>query len=179
MSIRNLSPILAAGAIALSATTAFGESTQSPNRSIFCQVNNGTPTTVANVQGETKSIFHWRTEVLPKSADPQQLCDSVSAKLDDYSTHNVSKLGFGGYELSGSERKGLPAVCAEENPGECSLVLFTLPRTDNPLDESERVLVGILDEELVKDKQVSNARGIQSTFYPVSFWDLLGLKFAK
>ncbi|GAB4229964.1 MAG: hypothetical protein Kow0049_11660 [Stanieria sp.] len=174
MSIKNLSPILAVGAIALGATTAFGESTQSSNPAIFCQVNNGTPTTVANVQGETKSIFHWRSEVLPKSQNAQQLCERVSAKLDNYSSLNNSSLGFGG-----QDQGGLPTICAEESPGECSLVLFTLAPTDNALDESERVLAGILDPELAKDKQVASARGIQSTFYPVSFWDLLGLKFSK
>ncbi|AFZ37218.1 hypothetical protein Sta7437_3722 [Stanieria cyanosphaera PCC 7437] len=170
MSIKNLSPILAAGAIALSAIPAFGESTQSSNRNVFCQVNNGIPTTVANVQGEIKSIFHWRNEVLPKSANAQQLCNSVSAKLANYS----SLKGFGGHDQG-----GLPTICAENSPGECSLVLFTLAPTDNAIDESERVLAGILDSGLAKDKQVSNARGIQSTYYPVDFWYLLGLKFNK
>lgn len=172
MSIKKLSPIFVVSAIALSATSAFGESTQSSNQVISCQVNNGTPITVAHVGGETTPIFHWRSDVLlPQSKDPQQLCNEVSAKLNNYSG---SSLGFGSYEQG-----GLPTICAEETPGECSLVLVTLAAADKPIEQSERVLAGILDPAIAKDKQVSEARGIQSTFYPLSLWDIIGLKFGK
>jgi hypothetical protein len=140
---------------------------------IFCQVNNGTPTTIVrNKEGKTQSIFHWRTDALPKATNSQQLCNDVSAKLDKYWAEVSS--------FTSSEIGGLPAVCAGEQ-GECSLVLFTLAKAEEPQEVSADVLAGILDDSLKQNKQepVSSTRGVQSAFYPVSFWQLLGLKFIK
>jgi hypothetical protein len=168
MNVKYLSPILAVSAIAIGATSAWSESTVTQEQKIVCESNNGTPTTVAMVQGETKPIFHWRADVLPASANPQELCQNVSAKLATYPARE-NQLYFGSYDQG-----GLPAICAEATPGKCNLVLFTLAPAENPIEEGNRVLEGILDTDVQQNKQVSNARGLQSISYPVSFWRLIG-----
>lgn len=170
MNLKYLSPILAASAIAVGATSVLSESTVTQEQKIFCESNNGTPTTVAMVQGETKPIFHWRSDALPPSANPQELCQNVSTKLENYPAQE-NQLSFGSYDQG-----GLPAICAEATPGKCNLVLFTLAPAENPIEEGNRVLEGILDSNLQKNKQISNARGVQSISYPVTFWQLLGFR---
>ena len=170
MNLKYLSPIFAAGAIAVGATSVLGESTVNQEQKIFCESNNGIPTTVAMVQGETKPIFHWRSDALPQSANPQELCQNVSAKLESYPTQE-NQLSFGSHDQG-----GLPAICAEATPGKCNLVLFTLAPAENPIEEGNRVLEAILDSNLQRDKQISTARGVQSISYPVTFWQLLGFR---
>lgn len=170
MNFKCLSPIFAVSAIAIGATSAWSESTVTQEQKIFCESNNGTPTTVAMVQGETKPIFHWRADVLPASANPQELCQNVSTKLAAYPAQE-KQLSFGSHDQG-----GIPAICAEATPGKCNLVLFTLAPAENPIEEGNRVLKGILDSDLEQNKQISNARGVQSISYPVTFWQLLGFR---
>ncbi len=176
MNLKRLSPICASVALAMSASLAFAESGTASNRSIFCQSVNGVPTTMASVQGKDRPIFHWRSEALPQSFNPQQLCDSVSNKLANYADQGSQAPSFIGFDQG-----GLPAVCATANPEDCSVVLFTLAPAEDPITVSNKVLEGILDSELKQGKQeiVSNTRGVQSFVYPVNFWQLMGLKFIK
>ncbi|MBE9168132.1 hypothetical protein IQ238_11600 [Pleurocapsales cyanobacterium LEGE 06147] len=170
MNLKYLSPIFAVSAIAVTATSAWSESTVTQEQNVFCESHKGTPTTVAMVQGETKPIFHWRSDALPQSANPQELCQNVSAKLATYPTQE-NQLSFGSHDQG-----GLPAICAEATPGKCDLVLFTLAPAENPIEEGNRVLENILDSSLQRDKQISTARGVQSISYPVTFWQLLGFR---
>lgn len=169
MKIKYLSPILASIAIALTVNPAFTTSTNSPNETIYCQSNSEVPTTIAKrANGEDLTIFHWRNEVLPEYLNPLQLCEEVSAQLQDYANK--------GYQLSSfqtHDMKGLPIICAEEIPGECSRVLFTLYATNNQ-QESNLLLGQILDEGVKGEQIISIERGVQFYGYKVSFWSLLG-----
>ena len=177
MNLKSLSPICAGVVIAMGATSALAESSISSNRIIFCENSHGMLTTMARtVEGENLPIFHWQTESLPKSSNLQQLCNNVSTKLDNYVTQGSVLSSFGSYE-----QVGLPTICAEAQSAQCSLVLFTLPPTDNPINQSNKVLENILDDKFKQDKQVSNVRGIQSIHYRASVFGLLirGLKLSK
>ena len=169
MSLKSLSPICAGVAIAMGATSAFAESSISSNRIIFCENSHGMLTTMARtVEGENLPIFHWQAESLPESSNLQQLCNNVSTKLDNYITQGSTISSFGSYE-----QVGLPTICAESQPAQCSLVLFTLAPTDNPINESNKVLENILDDGFKQEKKVSNVRGIQSIHYRASVFGLL------
>ena len=177
MNLKSLSPICAGVAIAMGATSAFAESSISSNRIIFCENSHGMLTTMARTdEGKNLPIFHWRAESLPKSSNPQQLCNSVSTKLDNYVAQGSVLSSFGSYE-----QVGLPTICAEAQPAQCSLVLFTLAPTDNPINQSNKVLENILDDKFKQEKRVSNVRGIQAFTYSASFLQLFmpKLKFIK
>ena len=179
MKTKYISACLATGLLALGASSSWAESSSVSKPNFSCQVNEGIPTTVAHKSsGESVlPVFHWKTEALPTSMDAQQLCDRVSAKLEDYSTqdYDLSNVGF-----SSAEQAGLPAICATgKDNGDCSLVLFTLAPADNPVNRANEVLTAILDKSLQTNKLVSSDRGVQSFSYQVNFWDMLGLKLIK
>ena len=168
MNLKSLSPICAGVVLAMGAIPAIAESNISSNRIIFCARSDGALTTMAKtVEGKNLSIFHWRAESLPKSSNLQQLCNSVSIKLNKYVTQGSTLASFGSYE-----QMGIPTVCAEAQPEQCSLVLFTLAPTDNPINQSNQVLEAILDDKFKQGKQVSHVRGLQAFTYNASFFQL-------
>lgn len=178
MKTKCLSALLATGTIALT-TPVLANSPDEPNLNFSCQVTEGVPTTVAK---SSKSdiqlpIFHWKQEALTfKSSDsPEQLCQMVSEKLENYSAE--------GYDLSsinfvGTEQGGLPVICANAGETDCSKILVSL----HPTSESQAATVAkdvvnsILDKNLQRNKFESRARGVQSISYQVDFWSLLGLR---
>lgn len=169
MKLQYFSPVFAAAAIALGTPPALSDSAPTQGKTIFCQIRNGTPTTIARTaDGESLPLFHWRTDALPDSLNPQQLCQDVSEKLQNYYAEGGQISSFRTHEQA-----GLPAVCAEATVGRCSLVLFTLAPTGN-LVESNNVLDGILDSKLKQGQIPLTERGVQSHGYQVSLWDLLG-----
>lgn len=177
MNIKYLSLILAGFAIAqcqfpLSSFARSPISTVSLNNSdqtIYCQSNNGTLTTRAKrVDGDDLTIFHWRNEILPEYLNPLELCEEVSQKLQDYALEGNQLSSFKTHNLD-----GIPLICAEENIGSCSLVLFSLNASNNQADSN--ILLGqILDEDLQAEEIVSIERGVQFYGYKVNFWNLLG-----
>mgnify|MGYP001554400651 CR=1 FL=1 len=177
MKTKYISALLVTGAIAIGTSPAMADSSDTPELNFSCQVTEGTPTTVVQSIGseEKLPIFHWKKDalLLKSSASPQELCNSVSAKLEDYSAQ--------GYDLSqisfvGTEQAGLPVICANTAGGpECNKVLLTLAATEQPAIVADDVVTAILDQSLQKDKEVYQDRGVQSTSYQVSFWQLLGL----
>lgn len=177
MNIKHLSPLIVASTIVLGATPSFAESTSNSNATFFCEVNDGVPITVAkNAEGETVSFFHWNnSSVLKQQSNPQQLCNSVSSKLNNYSQNTNSAPIFRAYEQA-----GLPTICVSSSENTCDSILFTLEPTENPLNTANEVLVSILDKNLQNNPVQSTVdRGLQSTSYKVDFWTLLGLKLFK
>lgn len=176
MKTKYFSVLLVTGAISLGTSPARANPADAPQLNFACELNNGVPTTVAQPSGSetTMPIFNWKQEALPQgtSATPQQLCDSVTEKLANYSAN--------GYDLSqitfvGTEQTGLPAICATTAGKDCSKVLFTLAATDQPAIDADKVVTAILNPELQSNKTVFNDRGVQSTSYEVNFWQLFGL----
>lgn len=179
MKTKYISACLATGLLSLGASSSWAESSSVAKLNFSCQNNQGIPTTVAQKSGSETvvPVFHWKNEALPTSMDAKQLCDRVSAKLEDYSAqdYDLSTLGF-----SSAEQAGLPAICATgKDNGDCSLVLFTLAPTDNPVNSANEVLDAILDRSLQSNKHVSSDRGVQSISYQVNLWDILGLKLIQ
>ena len=175
MNIKYLSPILVSIAtapallIAFVATPALTTSANDHNQTIYCQSDNETPTTIAKrANGEELTIFHWENETLPEYLNPHQLCEEVSQKLQNYATEGNQLSSFKTHDLD-----GIPLICAEENTGDCSLVLFTLNATNNQAD-SNLLLGEILDDNLKHEEIVSIERGVQYYGYKVNFWNLLG-----
>lgn len=177
MKTKYISALLVTGALAVGTSPAMADSSDAPQLNFSCQVTEGIPKTMVQPVGsqEKLPIFHWNEEALSmkSSSSPQQLCKSVSAKLEDYSAQ--------GYDLSqisfiGTEQAGLPVICANTVGGpECNKVLLTLGAAEQPAIVADDVVTAILDQRLQRDKEVYQDRGVQSTSYQVSFWQLLGL----
>ncbi len=168
MKIKYLSLILASIVLA-TAPASMTASTNNPNKTIYCQSDNATPTTIAKrADGQELTIFHWKNEALPEYFNPQQLCEEVSQKLQDYATEGNQLSSFKTHDLD-----GIPLICAEENTGYCSLVLFSLNASNNQAD-SNLLLGEILDNNLKEEEIISIERGVQFYGYKVNFWNLLG-----
>ena len=169
MKIKYLGAILASIVILFATTTVLKASTKDSNQTFYCQNEGLIPTTVAKrADGEDLNIFHWRSEILPKSLNPQTLCEEVSQKLQSHATEGNQLSSFRTHDFN-----GVPLICAEENIGECSLVLFSLnPSISQP--ESNLILEQILDDSLKGEKTTNTERGVQSYGYKVNFWNLLG-----
>ena len=176
MKTKYLSALIVTGAITLASSPAMADSADSPQVNFSCEVTEGVPTTVAQPIGseEKLTIFHWKDDALSfkPSSSPQQMCDSVATKLEDYSA--------GGYDLStisfiGTEEGGIPMICANTGGGpNCSKVLLTLGKAEQPAIVADNVVKAILDESLQQDREVYRDRGVQSTRYPVNFLDMFG-----
>ena len=144
-----------------------------------CQSNEGTPTTVATSgNGAEQPIFHWNLDAVSTSNTPEELCDSVTEKLNNYKSegNDVSSLTFNPSVIGSGdgEMTGLPAVCIAGEDVPCKLSLFTLKPSVNPRDTADRALRSVLDLGL-QASAGSSVRGVQSTNYEVNFWDLLRL----
>lgn len=144
----------------------------------FCKSNQDIPKTIAkNKDGQAKPIFHWNLNELNTSAKPQQLCNSVTQKLNDYhqAGNDLSSLIFKAATVLDDESlTTLPAVCATEAENPCKVPLFTLSPSENPQIAASQALDSILVQELQTSRLGAQTRGLQSTSYEVDFWQLLG-----
>lgn len=176
MKTKYLSAALITSAMALGTAPMMANSADAPQLNFSCKVIEGVPTTLAQApEGKARPIFHWKGDALAhrSSATPQELCDGVSNKLENYSAegYDLTKVNF-----IGTEEFGLPVICANTAPGAgCSKVLVTLHRADNAGIVASDVVDSILDENLQPKVARFNDRGVQSTSYQVDFWSLLGL----
>ena len=137
-----------------------------------CQSNEGSLTTVAKTNdGLSHPVFYWNKDQEITFSNPQQLCDSVSQKLNDYLAEgkDLSSVTF-----KAQEQMGLPAICVAEEYQQCSLLLFTLKPSPRPYDFAHQALAAILDQDLQTSPIKSQNRGVQSIAYKVNFWQLLG-----
>ena len=184
MKAEHISTLLLTGAISLAASPALANSSDAPQFSFACQIDDGVPTTVAKdaQSGATRPVFNWKQEVLANktSSTPKELCDNVTAKLEGYSTqgYDLSQISFVGTSIPNT---GLPAICATSSGGkDCSKILFTLKKEssiDSP-NVAQEVVTALLNPALQDNKVVFNDRGVQSTSYQVNFWDLFNLSLA-
>ena len=139
-----------------------------------CQLNEGSLTTVATTNdGARQPVFHWNQDQVTTLANPQQLCDSVSQKLNNYLAdgNDLSSVTF-----KAQEQMGLPAICIAQEYKECSVLLFTLEPSSRPRTFANNTLASILDQNLQTSPIKYRDRGVQSTAYKVNFWQLLGWK---
>ncbi|MGK7894975.1 MAG: COP23 domain-containing protein [Xenococcus sp. (in: cyanobacteria)] len=169
MKSKYLSLIFASIVITFAPNQVLNASTNDSNSTFHCKTEGETLTTIAKkADGSELTIFHWKDEVLPQALNSQDICQEVSQKLQVYSTEGDRVSSFKTYDMG-----GVPAICAEEQVGVCSLVLLTLDANFTQVD-SNSILQGILDDSLKGEEITFNERGIQSYGYKVSFWDLLG-----
>ena len=145
----------------------------------YCQSNAEVPSTVIKSDsGTEQSLFNWKLDPEKVSATPEELCNSVTQKLNDYVSagNDLSSLTFRGSTVfnDDGDMTSLPAVCISSSEEPCKLPLFTLKPSANP-SVASNVLNSILDPALQKTAVQSGDRGFQSTSYEVNFWDLLGL----
>jgi hypothetical protein len=172
MKNRYLSSLLTTAALALGMTLVVEVPAVASDPIFSCQLNEGSLTTVATTNnGIWQPVFHWNREQVTTLANPQQLCDSVSQKLNNYLTegHDLSSVTF-----KAQEHLGLPAICVAEQHKQCSLLLFTLEPSPRPHLFANTTLASILDQDLQTSPIKSQDRGVQSTAYQVNFWQLLG-----
>ena len=179
MKTKYLSTLLMTGAIATVASPVVANSSDVPELNFSCQATEGIPTTVAQPAGSDikQPIFYWKDDAIAylSSSSPQQMCEGVAAKLEEYSEqgYDLFKINF-----IGTEQAGLPVICANTaGSPECSKVLLTLTPVEQAANVADRVVSEILDDSLKQQRQIvaSNKRGVQSTSYQVDFWSLLGL----
>ncbi len=174
MNIRHWSlfSLLATSMIVSVTNPAAAESTNSSEKTFFCQANGTMPTTLAKASnGEDITIFNWNQEVFPPGANLQAICDDVSEKLENYlvSENNLSSVGF-----KTARMDYIPAICLTDAEKNCNVVLLTLDPVEKPIEAANLVLDSILNPQLKREKVTSSDRGVQSNSYTVSLWDLLG-----
>lgn len=174
----SLGSLLVAGIIAAVTTAAHGESNLlSSEKTFFCQTNNKISSTLAKTSdGEILPIFNWKQEALPSETDLQQTCNDVSQKLENYfvSHGDLSSLTFKPTQL-----ENLPVICLAGENNECNFLLLALGPNEKPLNTANELLESILNPQLQANKKMSYERGVQSIYYSVDLWQLLGLKFSK
>ena len=171
MKTEYLSPLLTTTALALGMNLALGVPTIASKPVCACQSKGRELTTVAQTDdGKGLSVFHWNREALPNLDNPQQLCDSVSQKLNNYFAdgNDLSSVTF-----EAQVRMGLPAICVAEQNEHCAQLLFTLEPSTRPELAANNALVSILDKDLQTSPIKSASRGYQSTAYKVNLWQLL------
>lgn len=171
MNIRHLSSLAFLAIIVMATTPAHGESSNSLEKTFFCQTKNNTLTTFAkNENGQVLPIFYWYEKALPTEIKSQKTCDEVAEKLEKFlvPTDNLHTISFQSINL-----ENIPVICLSKNINNCDLVLFTLIPNDKPIETANQVLESILNPKLQKNKVISSERGVQSTAYSVSLWQLL------
>ena len=172
--------------IAIGIITAIASnSTLASDLAFSCQSNEGTPTTIAkNSSGTEQPIFHWKLDEASISNTPEELCNSVTQKLNTYATegNDLSALTFKPASVMSEDEEmtSLPAICVAGEGEPCKLPLFTLEPAENSLNNesvASNALNSILDPALQANpvKSPGRDRGVQSTSYQVNIWDLLGL----
>ena len=173
----------ASTAIALSAVLMAGKPATASKAVFHCQSNEGMPTTVAkSSNGAEQPIFHWNLDQNSTSANPEQLCDSVTQKLNTYAAegNDLSSLTFNAssnFDPEDWESPEFPAVCVAGEKEPCALELFTLNPVEgnkSPVEVASNALDSILDPALQSAPSKSKTRGVQNTAYEVNFWQLLG-----
>ncbi|MDJ0596274.1 MAG: COP23 domain-containing protein [Pleurocapsa sp. MO_226.B13] len=167
---RYLSSLLTTATLAFGMTLVVGVAAKAVDPVFSCQLNEDSLTTVVTTNdGLSQPVFHWNRAGVNNQ---QQLCDSVSQKLNNYLAegNNLSSVTFKPHESM-----GLPAVCLTEKDQECSLLLFTLEPSSSPLILANHTLSSILDEDLQTSPIRYQERGVQRTAYKVDFWQLMGL----
>lgn len=173
----SLLTLLTAIAVVLGTTPAIGESTSSSEKTFVCQANGDVPITVAKTSdGEMQPIFYWKNEAFSDDTNPEQLCNTVSNQLENYFAleKKSSPIGFKGTNL-----ENIPTVCLTGKDNECQVILFTLAPVTRPVEAANLVLDSILAPQLQENKITDRVRGVQSHYYQVNIWSLLGLKFIK
>lgn len=166
-------PLLTAIAIFWGTTPVHSESKLPSEPTFFCQTNGDTPTTVAKTNnGAIKPIFHWKNAALPPDTNPEQLCSSVSQQLENYllSQNDLSSMGFKSTNLD-----SIPIICATDRDNNCQTVLLSLSPVEKPVQTANSILNSTLDSQLQENKIASRDRGVQSHYYQVNFWQILGL----
>ncbi len=176
MKIQNLcfNLLFAIATTVMATTPVFSQSYEDSKISFSCESEAGIPTTVVKTEnGNKQPIFYWKSEALPTEANPEQLCESVSQQLENnlVSDSDLSAMGFKSTKL-----EEIPVICATDDNNNCNLVLFTLPPTENPIEAANFILASILEPQLQSNKFISSDRGVQSIYYKVNLWQLLGLQ---
>lgn len=169
---RSLFSLVAASMIVSVTNSAYGESTVSSNKTFFCQTDETMPITLAKASnGENIPIFNWNKEVFPPGTNLQAICTNVAEKLENYvaAENNLSSLRF-----KTAQMEHIPVICLTDTKKNCNLVLLNLDPAEEPIKTANLVLDSILNPQLQEKKEISSERGVQSTFYTVSLWDLLG-----
>ena len=173
MKIQHLSlfSLLATSMIVSLTNPAYGESTAASQKTFFCQADETMPTTLAKASnGENIPIFNWNREVFPAETNLQAICDRVSENLENYlvSENNLSFVRF-----TTTQMDHIPLICLTGAENNCNLVLLTLDPAEEPIEAANLVLDAILNPQLQNKKVISSERGVQSTSYTVSLWQLL------
>ncbi len=151
------------------ATPAITNPPDDPQLNFSCQVIEGVPTTIAQFAGSEIQlpIFYWKPEVLTMNLPdtPQQLCNLVAEKLEDYSTQ--------GYDLStinfiGTHQNNFPIICANVEGTSCSKVLLILRPAEQPVLVADNLVNAIFAQNLQLKKFEYINTEVQSISYEVS-----------
>ena len=177
--MKNQFLLLSTSATAVISTIAITKPALASEATFHCQANGEVPTTVIkSSSGTEQSIFNWELNPEQVAATPDELCNSVTQKLNDYTSagNDLSSLTFRGSTVFNDDEdlSSLPAVCISGETEPCKIPLFTLKPSEDP-SVASNVLNSILDPALQNRAVKSGDRGFQSTSYEVNFWDLLGL----
>ena len=121
----------------------------SPAISFFCGESNQTPTTMVRFasaeEQQDLAFLRWLKNYLPTTEQPQELCESVSAKLQDYYENNDVDFEYFSLVVRNIDNQsvacieeGMESGCADNG------ILFYFNDVSNPND----ALAEMLGEEL-------------------------------
>ncbi|AFY83418.1 COP23 domain-containing protein [Oscillatoria acuminata] len=164
-------------AIGLSAPSA--QSTSNLSLTYSCESRENGLSLIARLSAEGRSIeerevFNWSR--LPSTANPNQICQRVQDKLQQYASkqgiHDI--YGFAVYEINGK-----PSVCLDQQAtDQCTQVLFNSQQINQP-DASTPEMVAILNNILSaqvrgnENQPTDPTRTYQSGSFHVPLWRIL------
>lgn len=146
---KSLIPLLTSTLVTLSIFPAWAKSETLSDITFVCEDNQGIPVTVAkNNAGTTQAIFHWKQAALPTQAIPQEVCERVTEKLNSYvnQSNNLSELW-----IQPSEIAHLPVICADRQPKNCEVVLFSFSPSEISTPTAHYTLEKILDRKMIDE----------------------------
>ncbi|VEP13245.1 conserved exported hypothetical protein [Hyella patelloides LEGE 07179] len=168
MRSKSLIQIFILSTLAFLISSVSGQSTPTPLITFTCENNQGIPVTTAkNTEGQTQTIFYWKSNTFYDYVTPQKLCHSVTEKLNNYADKSNNSALF---VLQPTEQVGLPSVCITENGFRCDVVLFTLAPNEAPIDRAYQTLKSILNQEISQSIQDIERNNQQEFYFSISLF---------
>lgn len=146
---KSLISLLTSTVVTLAIFPALAKSETPSNITFACEDNQGIPVTVAkNNKGTTQAIFHWKQVALPNQTIPQETCNLVTEKLNDYvnQSDDLSELWIQPGDIA-----HVPVICVERQPQNCEVVIFSFAPSSVPTSIAHNTLEQILDRKMLNE----------------------------
>lgn len=101
----------------------------------YCGTHSGAPATLVSTPRGDLPVIRWTSDLFPPPLTPQQRCEIVSERFQEF--QNQNKLKY----ITTGKMNGQPVVCvASYKDGDCTGLLFTLKPESDPSDTLSKLL---------------------------------------